>query len=48
MDDEGIVCWSFGKNIHKPVLEDKKYLDWVLNSDFPSETKFKIRQLLNK
>jgi len=48
INNQGIVCWSFGKNIHNPVLDDKKYIDWVLNSDFPSETKFKIRQLLKQ
>jgi DNA polymerase-3 subunit epsilon len=48
IDENGIVCWSFGKLINKPVLEDKKYLDWVLSNDFPSETKFKINQLLKK
>lgn len=45
INEQGVICWSFGKNIHKSVIEDKKYVDWVLNSDFPSETKFKIRQL---
>jgi DNA polymerase-3 subunit epsilon len=45
-NDEGVVFWSFGKNINKPVLEDKAYLEWVLKTDFPSETKFKLKQLL--
>ena len=46
LNEEGIVFWSFGKNMNKPVLDDKGYLEWVLKNDFPSETKFKLRQLL--
>jgi DNA polymerase-3 subunit epsilon len=46
IDKQGIVCWSFGKNILKPVLEDRAYLEWVLKNEFPSETKYKLRQLL--
>jgi len=48
INEQGIVCWSFGKNIHLPVIDDVKYVDWVLNTDFTSETKYKIRQLFKK
>jgi DNA polymerase-3 subunit epsilon len=47
INEQGIVCWSFGKLMNKPVLEDKGYLEWVLKNDFPSETKFKLKQILN-
>lgn len=43
---EDVVYWSFGKNMNKPVLEDRSYLSWVLNSDFPSETKSKLTELI--
>lgn len=46
INKQGVVCWSFGKNIFKPVLENKTYLEWVLKNEFPSETKYKLRQLL--
>lgn len=45
IDKDGIVRWSFGKNISQPVLQDLKYLDWVLNNDFPSESKIKLKNL---
>jgi DNA polymerase-3 subunit epsilon len=48
INEDGVVFWSFGKNMNKPVLEDKGYLEWVLKNDFPSETKFKLKQILNK
>ena len=41
-----IVLWSFGKNMNKPVLDDLGYVEWVLNQDFPTQTKEKIKQLL--
>lgn len=47
-DKEGIVRWSFGKNINQPVLQDYQYLNWVLNNDFPSESKNKLRTLKNQ
>jgi DNA polymerase-3 subunit epsilon len=45
IDKEGIVRWTFGKNINQPVLQDYKYLEWVMNNDFPSESKNKLRTL---
>jgi DNA polymerase-3 subunit epsilon len=47
-DKEGIVRWTFGKNINQPVLQDLKYLEWVLNNDFPSESKNKLITLKNQ
>jgi len=43
---DGTVFWSFGKNMNQPVLEDRSYLNWVLNSDFPIETKEKLKTLI--
>ena len=48
INEQGEVCWNFGKNLNKPVLEDKNYLDWVLKSEFPSETLLKLNNLLKK
>jgi DNA polymerase-3 subunit epsilon len=45
LDKDGIVRWSFGKNLNKSVLEDMGYFEWVLKSDFPSELKNKLKQL---
>lgn len=45
---DGVVCWSFGKNMNKPVMEDRSYLNWVLNSDFPIQTKQLLTDLLTK
>lgn len=44
--NDGIIKWSFGKNINEPVLKDRGYLNWVLNSDFPIQTKKKLKELL--
>lgn len=45
INKNGVVCWSFGKNIGKPVLEDMGYLEWVLNNNFPNELKTKLKNL---
>lgn len=43
IDKDGIVRWSFGANINKPVLEDDKYLtDYVLKQNFATELKNKL------
>lgn len=44
VDDDGNVCWSFGKNRNKPVSDDWNYLNWVLNANFPPETKTKLKK----
>jgi DNA polymerase-3 subunit epsilon len=46
LNNDGIVCWSFGKNINNPVVEDMGYLQWVLKNDFPNELKTKIKNLI--
>jgi len=43
---DDVVYWSFGKNKDKPVLDDRSYLNWVLSSEFPLETKNKLKSLL--
>lgn len=44
---DGIVHWSFGKHMNKPVLTDTSYLNWVLNSDFPIQTKKMLNEYWN-
>jgi DNA polymerase-3 subunit epsilon len=46
LNANGEVCWSIGKNANNPVTKDTAYLNWVLSSDFPEETKAKLRTLL--
>lgn len=43
---EDKIYWGFGKNQGKEVLSDRGYLNWVLNADFPIETKNKLKSLL--
>jgi len=43
----GTICWTFGKNKGKAVKEDRGYCTWVLGSDFPSDTKRHLRNILN-
>lgn len=45
---DGVVHWSFGKNMNKPVLKDTSYLNWVLNSDFPIQTKNLLNEYWNQ
>lgn len=40
--------WSFGKNKGNHVTEDIGYCNWVLKSDFPSESKSKLKIYLEK
>jgi len=46
LNAKGEVCWSIGKNANKPVTQDMNYLNWVLKSDFPEDTKTKLKSLL--
>lgn len=46
LNDQGVMCWAFGKNIDKPVLDDPSYISWVLGKDFPFDTKEALRKLL--
>jgi len=44
-NEDGIVCFNFGKFKGKPVSENVKYCDWVLLQDtFSNDTKQKIRE----
>lgn len=46
-DENGDYRWSFSKNKDELIKSDKGFCDWVLKSDFPKETKDKIKTILN-
>lgn len=46
INENGIHCWSFGKNIDKPITQDIGFANWVLSKDFPIDTKEKIKMLI--
>ncbi len=46
-DMSGDIVFNFGKHKGKKVLEEQGYLEWMLQSEFPAQTKRKIKQLLN-
>lgn len=37
-NDEGKLCWNFGRNKHKPVIVDQSYLSWFLSTNPPVDT----------
>lgn len=43
----GEVVFNFGKHAGQPVREQQEYVDWMLTSDFPSDTLDAIRRLKN-
>lgn len=44
----GDFCYGFGKHKGKRVLDEQGYAQWMLNNDFPDETKEIIRQVLTQ
>jgi DNA polymerase III subunit epsilon len=46
LNADGVICWTFGKHINKPVTTDYGYIEWVLGGNFPSETKDHLRSIL--
>lgn len=45
---DGEVYWAFGRNRDQNVMDDRGYLNWVINSDFPLETKSKLKNWIIK
>ena len=43
---DGEWYWSFGKHKDKPLSENKGYINWVLSSDFPQDTKDKLMEYM--
>lgn len=46
-DSEGVVRYNFGKDKDKSVKEEQGFARWMLNNDFPKDTKDKLKQILN-
>jgi DNA polymerase-3 subunit epsilon len=47
-NDKGVPIWNFGPSIGKPVAADRKLCEWVLGKDFPENTKWIIRHIMDK
>lgn len=45
-DEEGVVRYGFGKHEGQPVREHDAYAEWMLEADFPDETKARLREVL--
>jgi len=43
---DGRPVYAFGKSKGVPVVDDPGYARWMLNSDFPSQTKMVLREIL--
>lgn len=48
LNEEGQICWTFGKHAGKPLSTDYGYIEWVLGGNFPSETKAILRDWLQQ
>lgn len=38
MDDEGYLCFSFGKHRNQRVIDNISYANWMMGSNFPKST----------
>lgn len=51
-DANGIACFNFGKYKGQPVIEilkkDQGYFGWIMNGDFPRDTKMHVQRLMIK
>lgn len=48
LNESGVVCFNFGKNIGKPVKENLSYATWMLSQDsFSRDTKEHIKKVLS-
>lgn len=43
---EDKICWAFGKNFKKPILDDMGYVFWFLKQEVPNETRIIINKIL--
>lgn len=41
------IVYAFGKNKGRKVVDERDYAQWMLDSDFPTDTKLLIRHLLS-
>lgn len=43
---DGVPCFNTKRNRGVPVLSDPGYAQWMLRSDFPTETRLRIQEIL--
>ena len=43
---ESEICFNFGKHKGEPVKDHRDYASWMLENDFPAETKRKLQEAL--
>ena len=46
LNDEGVICYAFGKSKGIPVIKDLGFGRWMLGKDFPTNTKKWINGIL--
>ncbi len=46
-NEEGALCWAFGKNKDNPLTDDRSYCQWVLRGDFTKQVKDIVKEALN-
>jgi DNA polymerase-3 subunit epsilon len=46
LNNEGYPCYTFGKSKDQPIHKEPGFATWMLKNDFPDETKFHIRRIL--
>jgi len=46
LNENGVPCWTFGKNNGQPVKNDIGFAEWVLRNDFPTSTKKAVRKII--
>lgn len=45
-DNKGVIRYGFGKHEGDPVRDHESYAEWMLESDFPEETKARLREII--
>lgn len=48
IDEDGDLCFNFGREKGKKIKKYKDYADWVLKNSFAMSTKFYIRKVLSE
>lgn len=46
--EDGVEIFNFGKHKGEPVAREKAYLEWMLTSNFPEDTKNCINRMLGR
>lgn len=46
-DQSGDIVFNFGKHKNKPAKSEQGYLNWMMNNDFPIQTKKVIQKILD-